>query len=731
MVTLDAEGLGLNRASALLLRDAASRDPAILPAALLECNDMPDSAKPDHAAAVTPSAPEIPLRPVSVCIVTHEFAGLPGSGGIGTAFAGLAETLVAAGCPVTVLCTGLLPLPTGFEREDAGGLTIRRLPPGPLPLDSDDPFLRLSHDAFVWLSERRFDVVHFADWTGLGFFATAAKRQGLAFADTTMVVGLHGPTRWVRSVTGGGLEGPGELAVDFLERRSVELADLVVSPSRHLLDWVRASGWVLPPRAEVRQNILPSPASSPPATAAPLRPVRELVFFGRLETRKGVSLFCDALDRLARDATAHDADLQITFLGGSAPVEGEDGSVYVRRRAAGWPWPTAFRHELASADALAYLAGNGRLAVMPSRIENSPCVVVECVIRGVPFLASRVGGTAELIVEDDADTVLFAPDADTLANRLAHTLQDGAATARLRIPQPDVAANWLAWHVATARNTNATIIAPPPDVSDEYALLAGPHFRLMDGAEERMTAVARRTGAEIVTGAVDAADGSRRWLLAGGPAALGLWRDVIGPGPLLVRRDRLAAFPSDPVEWPAAIIGRLLNGDRIEVIPITVATLSTPNTAPNAVASPPTDRLAPFLAAGDAVADLARLALGFNTATARAMTERNAYACARDSADNARHRLQDERNRLARALEATVSGGREDRQRALLASLLASRSWSLSAPLRRRLGGNNATELAALPPDRAVETVLSSVWWDLAAPWRLIARLIRHARRRS
>ena len=43
--------------------------------------------------------------------------------------------------------------------------------------------------------------------------------------------------------------------------------------------------------------------------------------------------------------------------------------------------------------ALAYLSpGAGRLAVMPSRVENAPLAVVECATLGIPFLASDVGG---------------------------------------------------------------------------------------------------------------------------------------------------------------------------------------------------------------------------------------------------------------------------------------------------------------------------------------------------
>ena len=664
---------------------------------------------------VTASPPPASASPASVCIVTHEFSGIPGSGGIGTAFTGLAETLAAAGHAVTVLCSGLLPLPPGFEEAPTPpGVTRVRLPSGPVPLEAD-PFLRLSHEAFLWLSERRFDIVHFADWTGLGFCATSAKRQGLAFAGTTLVVGLHGPTRWVRSATGGGLEGPEELAIDFLERRSAEQADVVVSPSRYLLDWVRESGWALPPRAEVRQNVLPKPRESAPAAAGA---VKEVVFFGRLEERKGVVLFCDALDHLAREAAPE--DLRITFLGGSAPVAGEDGIAYVHRRAAAWPWPVDGRHDLPSHEALAYLAGEGRLAVIPSRIENSPCTVAECLIRGLPFLASRVGGTAELVADADAGRVLFDPDADALAARLADALRNGAFPARLRIPQEPLAAEWLDWHRAAASLAGDPEPAAP--AGDTHALLAAPGFRLAAGGAERMAGVAARTGAAVVGCMVERATPPVRRFWPGGPAALSLFRDVLGPGPLLVRRDLLdgAPAPEDRAGRRAWLSRLALAGHAIEMIPLPLAVSEDADGTGAA-------GLAPFLETGvpAPMADLARVALGLDVRTGRLAAERDrlAGALARLAEDN--RKLAAERNRLAVELENAVADGTRAQElwRARLVGLLDSQSWRLTAPLRRRFGGVEDSRLAALPPDRAADTVTSSVWWDLAAAWRLAARI--------
>jgi hypothetical protein len=67
------------------------------------------------------------------------------------------------------------------------------------------------------------------------------------------------------------------------------------------------------------------------------RQVRELVFFGRLEVRKGIVLFCDALDLLASGASGGDsslAGLKVTFLGSDRNNVGAvNGGDYARQRA--------------------------------------------------------------------------------------------------------------------------------------------------------------------------------------------------------------------------------------------------------------------------------------------------------------------------------------------------------------------------------------------------------------
>src|SRR4249919_997042 len=75
-----------------------------------------------------------------------------------------------------------------------------------------------------------YDYIHFHDYKGLGFFATTAKKQGLSFADSTLVVQLHGPTRWTMDANSAFFGHEDQLVIDHLERGAIRNADHVVSP---------------------------------------------------------------------------------------------------------------------------------------------------------------------------------------------------------------------------------------------------------------------------------------------------------------------------------------------------------------------------------------------------------------------------------------------------------------------------------------------------------------------
>lgn len=170
-----------------------------------------------------------------------------------------------------------------------------------------------------------FDVVHFHEFGGAGYYPLLAKRQGLALRGTHVIVGVHGcaarvsrltaadlsvtwtkrlgqrvreppqrsagggpapgppstrlsprrspllscrrPTLWAkRDGNGQPLDHVADLELDWMERKSVELADTVVSPSAAMPRWLERAGWAADPSG---LRVLPNlPPDVPPDLAA-------------------------------------------------------------------------------------------------------------------------------------------------------------------------------------------------------------------------------------------------------------------------------------------------------------------------------------------------------------------------------------------------------------------------------------------------------------------------------
>ncbi|TCH97114.1 glycosyltransferase [Roseococcus sp. SYP-B2431] len=391
-----------------------------------------------------------------ICLLSLDMLGPIHNGGIGTAFTSLAEALAAAGHDVTLAYpadhTETAPLSHWVRHYAGRGIRLECL-----YARGEDKRLALA--AYHWLKRRDFDAIHFHEWRGIGHFLVKARRQGLAFRDTALICQLHSPSEWHREYSHRFATGHGELERAWLERGSAEGADLVISPSRYMLDWVREAGWRLPERAIVLPNLLPAGFACREPTRGP---VGELVFFGRLEERKGLALFCQAIGLMI---TAGAPPRRVTFLGKVGEMGNESALRYIGRAAQAWNFPWAVRNDLDVLGARDFLAAPGRIAVIASIMENSPYTVLECLAAGIPFLAADCGGVAELVAEEDRGRVLYRRTADDLAALLVRTLRDGAPGAR---PAFDLGANrenWLALHQAPLAAARPEPAGEPPLVS--------------------------------------------------------------------------------------------------------------------------------------------------------------------------------------------------------------------------------------------------------------------------
>ncbi|MGA2027480.1 MAG: glycosyltransferase, partial [Syntrophobacteraceae bacterium] len=394
-----------------------------------------------------------PPGSLRICIATPDIIGLTRNGGIGTAYANLASALASEGHEVTILYL-LSSCEPGMNEESAidsykkKGVRLLLLPREEPSRITANRVAPISYSAYRWLKEKDFDVIHFPEWMGLGYYSVLAKHQGLAFLDCTMVVGLHSPTIWYTQADMDFYRNVDCLERDFMERRSIAYSDVLVSPSQFMMYWAADQGWELPERSYVQPHILPDEFIEE-AGSEPVK-IKELVFFGKLHKLKGLVLFCDALDLIAKKGKV--TPVPVTFLGKQTTLDGRTSEEYILERARQWPFEVRIVSDLDRDGALAYLKQGARLAIIPSLVENFANAVQECCGMGIPFLASAVGGIPEQFTPEDRERVCFVPRPGDLARRLVQALEEGVRRAR---PAVDFKSNrkiWTDWHEPPEKN---------------------------------------------------------------------------------------------------------------------------------------------------------------------------------------------------------------------------------------------------------------------------------------
>ncbi|HEY4934657.1 MAG TPA: glycosyltransferase [Terriglobales bacterium] len=418
--------------------------------------------------------PLAPRKQVRVCIVTPEFVGPTRNGGIGTAYTTLAQILAQAGHEVTVLYTGGDWSDSGSVEQwekyylAQGILLIRQKPPVGIVVDSPF-FVKRSYEAFLWLkqNESRFDIVHFPEWQGQAYYSVLAKHQGIASQNISFCIGVHSSGKWIELGNHRLFNQSDQLDQDFLERESVRLADVVISPSQYLLRWMQEDGWRLPDQVYVAPYAVSPELYRFVENAGRAKDrfdrresVRELIFFGRLEPRKGLVLFCDAIDRLTEPL--YKRRLRVTFLGKPWLINGEEATSYIRSRSQNWPLETQILTKDRS-EALSYLREtSGRLVIIPSVLENYPNTVLECLALRIPFLASDVGGIPEQIRTDYRQQVLFEPRADCLAKSIAEAIKTSPRPAEASFDFASNNETLVKWHEQFVPSPRKITPASPP-----------------------------------------------------------------------------------------------------------------------------------------------------------------------------------------------------------------------------------------------------------------------------
>jgi glycosyltransferase involved in cell wall biosynthesis len=469
-----------------------SQPPHLAAVPALAAPSMPPTVPGAQPVAVDPAvilaAAFASARGPRVLIVTPDILGPIRNGGIGTAFGALAQTLAQTGHAVTILYT------LGGHCEDGGSierwqqhyaaLGIRFVP---IWLEhGEPPVLDAPHHAwrayrvYLWLKQHQgdYELAYFPEWKGESYYALQAKRLGLDFARLRIIVVTHSSTTWAESGNYVVPQQFDDLLLEFLERRSIEMADAVISPSQYMIHWMRHRGWRWSAPTHVIQNLMPDAPLDPVPVAPAAFAVTEWVFFGRLERRKGLLVFLDALARMPAQVRER---IQVTFLGKSVRTPYYDSDAVIAGKLGVWTLPPKIISDHDRDQALAYLQHPGRVAIIASLVENSPYTVLECVLKRIPFVAADVGGIAELVHPEDRARALFKPTPAGLAATLLALDGDHYASPRPAVPAAATRQGWLALQEQLLQEipeSPAEPAAPPPHITvclvhyDRPAMLA-------------------------------------------------------------------------------------------------------------------------------------------------------------------------------------------------------------------------------------------------------------------
>jgi glycosyltransferase involved in cell wall biosynthesis len=525
--------------------------------------------------------------PKRITLVADELLGYGRMGGLGTATSFLAVALSRQSHDVEVLYIGEAtagPPATEWTRlYDEAGVGVRALARS--GERTEPSFFARARDVERSLRANPAEVVITQDLAAPLYTALRLRQLGLGFERTLFVVYCHGTRQWITDVAHKVRVLPGALAVSVLERASVELADVAVSPSAYLLDWMRNEGWRLPQRSVVIPYLTRSVATGEPAPRAPASgAIQRIAFFGRLEERKGLAPFIEGVNTLDPELLS---GVELEFVGRPTPAwPPERVAAFLSGETREAVGALSFHTELDQTEALARLGEPGTLAVIPSLEDNSPNTVYECLERGIPFVAGAGGGTAELVLPEDRTRVLFDPTAQGVAAALSRALAaQEFAPARFAFDPRDALDDWA--DVLTEAPLPAADASPPTvDVAierrrermatddSEWVVLLGDTDVPDEQLVETLARAQSASGADIVSCGLRLESDVHHYFL-GDAGALGTLSNTYGTV-ALIRRSLLNAETArvvgakDP-NWP--LVARLvLAGADLVSVPETLVT---------------------------------------------------------------------------------------------------------------------------------------------------------------
>lgn len=303
--------------------------------------------------------------------------------------------------------------------------------------------MKRSYCIYEYLKEcsKDYDKIIFHDYKGVAYYTLQAKYLGLEFSNIELVVSAHGNTRLSNEFNNRHPQTTADLVTYYMEQKTVELADLVISPSQFYFDWYKKSGYHLN-NQKVIQNLLSIQSDLQKIEKdSSNSDVFHLCFFARVEPLKGVFVFLDAISKVLQ---SKQFNIKVSIVGNATQYNGSSIDKIIEPVLSNLDCETHWHKNFNTFEAIEYIKKNNCVVINATLGETSSYTVMEAIEYGIPFIASDIAGIRELVQSAHHELHLFETgNADDLANKiLLYHKKRGGGLPELEISQESTKNLW-------------------------------------------------------------------------------------------------------------------------------------------------------------------------------------------------------------------------------------------------------------------------------------------------
>jgi glycogen(starch) synthase len=384
-------------------------------------------------------------RPVRICLISKEYPPDTGWGGIGAYTYQIAHGLKEIGQDVQVVSLmgreDPQNKPAGRESENAvmqEGIPVHRVAWlgglsewSAVHLTTPYTHYNLETNFALWRKfaqlhkSQPFDVVEAPEHLADGFMPALNQAAPL-------VIKLHTPQAKLLAERFHNLSPNfDQQFIAMIERVAMLAAEVLISPSEDLADWVARD--LKYPRDDIR--IVRNPVDANKFCPEGARAIAgdgkvTVLFVGRLEERKGIQFLVRAIPEIVKEF----ANVRFIIVGADTNTAAGQTSVLAELKGilaqSGCTDKVTFVPHVKLEDMPSYYR-SADICVAPSLYDNAPYTCIEAMSCGKAFVGTSAGGMREYLTDGQSGLIVPPSDSGALAKALLSLLTDEAVRLRM------------------------------------------------------------------------------------------------------------------------------------------------------------------------------------------------------------------------------------------------------------------------------------------------------------